>query len=470
MPTNVDVELPMPGVARIDVHDIAIGSCVGRGASGHVYEVTELASGRALALKVHTPGHATAEQFRTAFDVTQRISHPHLLPILATGTLDDAPCALMPVAATPLASLAAELRKTPDRLLDIARQIGRALTYLHEHGIVHGNVTPNNIVVRSYSPTMLDAALTDPGLGNALVAHAPLPRSGYLLSSIGFAAPEQHNYATVGPRTDVYGLAATLWWCLTDTAPMSGALDHTSLTPEIRRALSDALAPTVGARYQSCGALVAALERAFAPTPTLTTAPRQRRSRWSRTRARCTELVRPTRRRIAAFAAMLLLAGVGVGIFVRHIHTNTRGDSNSAETALRATIPAALQATCGRSPLPPNAQAALQCRDRAQNIAITYVRFSSTSALDTWYTTVTSALATGVPRGECASGVNAHRTWRTHSGADAPSGMLHCSATPTGSTYVWTTTALRTGALAQSSASVQSTWAWWQRVPGPVAQ
>jgi serine/threonine-protein kinase len=105
----------------------------------------------------------------------------------------------------------------------VAVQVARALSYAHEHQIIHRNVTPTNI--------LRDAATKDVKLGDLMLSKAmegtmaqPITRPGELVGDVAYMSPERTRGTTdIDHRSDLYGLGATLYALLTSHAPFEGA-------------------------------------------------------------------------------------------------------------------------------------------------------------------------------------------------------------------------------------------------------
>lgn len=265
---------------------------IGHGAMGVVYLAHDVRHDRPVAIKVLLPHVASAigaERFLREIQITARLTHPHIVPLLDSGELDGCLFFVVPFMAGE--SLRSMTRRDPERpieeVLRLVREIGEALDFAHRQNIVHRDVKPDNVF-------LLDghAILGDFGLARATdaVGEKVLTDSGVTLGSPGYMSPEQAFGArTLDSRSDQYGLACLVYELLAGELPFEGR-DVTSLlrahvespppnacdvNPDLPKAvgkvLQRAMAKDPNARFRSVLAFVDALEEAANVTrPALT--------------------------------------------------------------------------------------------------------------------------------------------------------------------------------------------------------
>jgi serine/threonine protein kinase len=127
--------------------------------------------------------------------------------------------------------------------VEVLAVVGDTLAYCHEMGILHRDVKPENVILQpSGHPLLVDFGLArrNPARRGGLSGEAEaqsLTQSGEILGTPSFMAPEQADAdrAAIGPTTDVYGLASTLYFALTGRAPFVGA----SLFETLNRVFED---------------------------------------------------------------------------------------------------------------------------------------------------------------------------------------------------------------------------------------
>ena len=158
-----------------------------------------------------------AGRFRREALTAARLAHPNVVQVYDAGGEAGEPFIVMEVVqGEPLAAvLAREGTLPPERVRDLGLQASAALGHAHEHGIVHRDVKPANLLLRD------DGVLkvTDFGIARALDATTQLTQAGTLLGTASYVAPEQARGETVGPPADVFSLGVVLYEALTGQAP-----------------------------------------------------------------------------------------------------------------------------------------------------------------------------------------------------------------------------------------------------------
>ena len=145
----------------------------------------------------------------------------------------------------------------------VVAQLCEAVGSLHAHGIVHRDVAPANIVLAEDGAHLID-------LGSACLLGAEPREESTPMGTWGFAAPEQHGFAPVDVRSDVYGLGRVAAYLLTGVLPEKQACDspftHMDDVPQgVAEVLARACAFEPSGRYQSAQELSEAFERACEP-------------------------------------------------------------------------------------------------------------------------------------------------------------------------------------------------------------
>ena len=206
-----------------------ISRVLGEGAMGTVFVAADDVLGREVAIKAIRPfaqldGRA---RFLNEARAIAGLIHPNVVQVFDVGEQGDAPFLVMEMAAG--GSLRARLQRdhklpTPAvRVLGI--QIAHALAAAHARGIVHRDVKPANILEGEHGIWKL----ADFG-----VAHVPdthLTITGQFLGSPAYAAPESLLAGAFGPASDVYGLACTLFECVTGAGPHDQGGIETRMRP-----------------------------------------------------------------------------------------------------------------------------------------------------------------------------------------------------------------------------------------------
>jgi len=198
-----------------------IDSRVGRGGMGVVYRATDLALDRSVALKVLDDELAKDPAFRRRFvsesKLAASLDHPNVVPIYAAGESDGMPfIAMRFVPGADLRSvLRSEGRLEPARAARIIAQVASALDAAHARALVHRDVKPANVLVTAEDHVYL----TDFGLTKRVNPDTEATRTGVVLGTLNYMAPEQIRGTTIGPYTDVYSLGCMVVHLITGEVP-----------------------------------------------------------------------------------------------------------------------------------------------------------------------------------------------------------------------------------------------------------
>jgi hypothetical protein len=250
---------------------------------GVVYEAEQISvPGRKVAVKVLLGfgGSQTARQrFAREVEVAGQLDHPHIVPILCADVASAHPFyAMKKIDGRSLRLLLqeGELQNDCRRTATMIRDLARALHHAHEHGVVHRDVKPGNVVVDGEGRAML----LDFGLAHVLQSDSDLTRSLDAIGTLDYMAPEQigRQFGPITAKTDVYSLGVTLFECLTGHAPFAAesrtavlerivrgdAVRLRSLAPVVPRDLENVCAMAMQAepkrRYASAAAFAADLD------------------------------------------------------------------------------------------------------------------------------------------------------------------------------------------------------------------
>jgi YVTN family beta-propeller protein len=265
---------------------------IGRGGMGAVYLAQHVRmSNRKAALKVLAPELAGDPEFRERFiresDLAGSLEHPNIVPVYDAGEADGVLyCVMRYVRGTDLgAMLDLEARLTPQRTYAVLAAVGRALDFAHAHGLLHRDVKPGNIMLESRRSLggRERVFLTDFGLVKRLESTTKITRTGHLVGTLDYTAPEVFRGEELDARADIYSLGCVLFECLTGGVPFPGGSDAavmyghlqeepppvTEERPElpaaIDRVTAKAMAKHRSDRYETCGDLVRAVRDALSP-------------------------------------------------------------------------------------------------------------------------------------------------------------------------------------------------------------
>jgi tetratricopeptide (TPR) repeat protein/tRNA A-37 threonylcarbamoyl transferase component Bud32 len=199
---------------------------LGRGGMGVVYKARQTKLHRTVALKMVLAGaHAGAEQlarFYTEAEAVAHLQHPHIVQIYEVGEHDNLP--FFSLEYVDGGSLSQRINGKPQSAGDAARtveQLARAMAYAHEHGIIHRDLKPANVLLTAEG----EPKITDFGLAKRLESDSSQTKSGTLMGTPNYMAPEQARgeVREVGPLADVYALGVILYEMLTGRTPFMGA-------------------------------------------------------------------------------------------------------------------------------------------------------------------------------------------------------------------------------------------------------
>ena len=266
---------PRPGDS---VGPYRITRTIGRGRMGVVFE--GVADGREpVAIKVVTTELSQDEVFVRRFQrevaAAQKISHPHVVPVLGAGEEGGLPYLVQAL----IAGGSLHDRLVKDGALDLATTVrmlrgpAEGIDALHASGLVHRDIKPGNILLDGET-----AYVTDFGLAKDSQA-SNLTRPGQALGSLDYMAPEQIRGEDVSAATDVYALGCMIHECLTGTPPFGGRpsmrvlfahlqeeppdLSSVSgITPAIAKAINRALEKEAEDRPASAAGYIASIAKA----------------------------------------------------------------------------------------------------------------------------------------------------------------------------------------------------------------
>ncbi|UGT40359.1 serine/threonine protein kinase [Nocardia yamanashiensis] len=331
---------------------------IGAGGSGVVYAARHPRLPRLTALKIlkrdeYTGQEAVWRRFEREAEIAAHFDHPNIVQIFDRGVAEDQLWISMQyidgVDAADLHGISA------DRALRIGGEIAGALDYAHGKGVLHRDVKPSNILVAEPDSGRPERALlTDFGIARLRDETTKLTQTGNISATFAFASPEQVSGKPVGPRSDQYSLACTLFVLLTDHRPfkadnpLSWVHAHTQEDPlrvsEVRPELPSSLDPILARamakdpenRYPTCVEFTDAALAAYysdpavavtAPARFIPPTPSRPGSAWSIGGSRKPRRQRLFRSRalIPVVAAAVIAAGVGIALVQRDTTSTPAG-------------------------------------------------------------------------------------------------------------------------------------------------
>lgn len=272
---KVDVRLGRTDWKRIGRYEII--KELGRGAMSIVYKARDPNIARIVTLKVmrldwEVRSEKSKRRFRHEAMSAGQLAHPNIVAVYDADEDRGRPFLVMEYLAGPtLAEVLKVLAPLSlERTVDIALQIGDALDYAHQHGVIHRDVNPSNIILLENG----QVKVTDFGLAKLVSASSSsTSQPGAFHGTLEYASPEQILGQEIDGRSDIFSLGVIIYEMLTGQRPFQGKnitsvilcllneepLPLTALGPhlpsELNEILSKALAKDVTQRYQTCAEL-----------------------------------------------------------------------------------------------------------------------------------------------------------------------------------------------------------------------
>jgi len=255
---------------------------LGRGATGVVFDAIDPMIGRSIALKVihlgpwSKPGQLefTADRLFKEASSAGQLFHPGIVVVLDVGQQGDMAFIAMEKVEGP--SLRSVLASGPalstDEIFGILRQTAAALDYAHQHGVVHRDVKPENILLHHGA----DVKVADFGIAKVISSEHP-SETGVVMGTPSYMSPEQIESRAIDGRSDQFSLAVVAYELLTGVRPFRAdtltAMVHEivyaprpaaskvkpALSLSVDRVLQRALSRYPQERFESCLEFIEAL-------------------------------------------------------------------------------------------------------------------------------------------------------------------------------------------------------------------
>jgi serine/threonine-protein kinase len=201
---------------------------LGGGGMSRVFVATERALGRKVVIKVlpsEAAGAVSIDRFKQEIALAARLQQANIVPVLSAGDFGGVPYFTMPYVEGE--SLRARLSSGGELpiadAVGILKEVARALAYAHDHGVVHRDIKPDNVLLSGGT-----AMVTDFGVAKAVSAAttadgSALTATGITVGTPAYMAPEQASAdPKVDHRADIYSFGCLAYELLTGAAPFAG--------------------------------------------------------------------------------------------------------------------------------------------------------------------------------------------------------------------------------------------------------
>ncbi|MEZ6089942.1 MAG: sigma-70 family RNA polymerase sigma factor [Pirellulaceae bacterium] len=207
------------GLPRVNYNAFVLGNLIGSGGFGKVYRASMQSDGSTIAVKflrkVFWQNEAARESFRREINAASGVNHPGIIRYLGFGeSPHGGPYVLSEwIDGQPMHAID---RPRESVFIEWLLQICVALQAVHNVGLVHGDLTPANILIDDRDRI----TITDFGFSRS----SNDPASPILGATLGFAAPEQIDpaFGDISPRTDIYAVGGLIHWYLFGKPPNHG--------------------------------------------------------------------------------------------------------------------------------------------------------------------------------------------------------------------------------------------------------
>ncbi|WP_261132754.1 Stk1 family PASTA domain-containing Ser/Thr kinase [Bacillus sp. Marseille-Q3570] len=257
---------------------------IGDGGMAVVYKAEDLILDRIVAVKVLRSEYSTDEdfirRFRREAESATSLNHPNVVNILDVGEEEQIYFIVMEyVQGKTLKQIIREQGPlSPERSVEIMKQISSAIAHAHEHHIVHRDIKPHNILIDEDG----NAKVTDFGIALAATS-ATITHTNSVLGSVHYFSPEQARGGIANNKSDIYSMGVVLYEMVTGRLPFSGesavsvALKHLQdqfpepkfINPDIPQSVENiilkALAKDPNERFDNVQAMEEDLDTALDP-------------------------------------------------------------------------------------------------------------------------------------------------------------------------------------------------------------
>src|SRR5215213_7538232 len=254
-------ELPTASGGGLVLGRYRLGARLGSGGFGTVFAARDERLDRAVAVKVVPADGPVPERAQREALAAARLDHPGIVAVFDAGSEGGERFLISElVRGRTLAALEHEGALSDRDVLRVGNSLADALAHAHERGVIHRDVKPQNVVVPDEAAGAA-AKLLDFGVAH-LAGDEPLTRTGDVVGTLAYMAPEQAAGQRVDERADLYSLALVLYEALAGTNPV-----RAGSPAETARRLGMRLPALRRARRDLPAELCAAIDRALEPAP-----------------------------------------------------------------------------------------------------------------------------------------------------------------------------------------------------------
>ena len=221
-----------PPSGRLNCGDILIGRFlilrfIAKGGMGEVYEAEDrLLQGARIALKTILPHIADEPALRERFEhevlLARQVSHPNLCPVYEIFQSEQPDLLFLTMKLLPGETLSARLRRggaiAPSEGLSIVKQMAAGLSAIHDAGIIHRDIKPNNIMLDGSGPEVR-LSITDFGLARVFQADPSLMGKAFLAGTPSYMAPELFLGGQPSQSSDLFAFGVVLHEIFTGQKP-----------------------------------------------------------------------------------------------------------------------------------------------------------------------------------------------------------------------------------------------------------
>ncbi|NNF97357.1 MAG: serine/threonine protein kinase, partial [Halobacteria archaeon] len=217
-PDSVTDEAQPAAANNITIPGYEIKHQLGRGGMALVYLAIQESFGREVALKILAPDHAQDKEFSARFlreaRIISQLVHPNIVTVYDVGVHEGYHYLSMEyIRGRDLQQACCSLSKR--QVIDIIREVAKALEYAHQKGYIHRDVKPENIMLHDDGRVVL----MDFGIARGSDSTLGMTKTGRAIGTPYYMSPEQTKGLRVDHRSDIYSLGVVLYQMLTGYVP-----------------------------------------------------------------------------------------------------------------------------------------------------------------------------------------------------------------------------------------------------------